>query len=160
MKIRPIHLCALVLLSGCSEAPADEEILPGMWKISLGMTAIEVPDATPEQAELIGSLVGDLSSHEQCIGEGEGKFDPSEMAQALAQGNDCEPSSFTVSEGELSGSLMCTLPDTRTSEFAVRGQVQPENFSMIVTMEMTQASLPAGKANVTVEMTGERLGDC
>jgi len=82
------------------------------------------------------------------------------MAQALTQGNDCKTGNFTVSEGELSGSLMCTLPDTRTTEFAVRGQVQPENFSMSVTMEMTQASLPAGKANVTVEMTGERLSDC
>ena len=52
MRILPMNLCTLVLLSGCSAAPADNEILPGMWKISLGMTAIEVPDATPEQAEV------------------------------------------------------------------------------------------------------------
>ena len=160
MRKLSITLGMCALLGGCNEAPAAEEILPGKWEISIGITQFDVPGATPEQAELLKSLAGEMSSQQECIAENDRKFDPSELAKAFEQGDNCQTGEFTVSEGTIAGSMSCTQPDASTSEFAVTGSVQPENFSMSVDMEMVQASIPGGRANVTMQVVGTRLGEC
>lgn len=160
MKKPAIPLIALTVLAACGSSPADDEILPGNWKMSAGMTNFEVPGATPEQAEMFKNAVGEMSSQEQCVTPQEAKFEPETMSQAFQQGGDCTVGDFTVADGKIEGSLSCKMPDGNTSELSVTGTISPEKFAMSVDTEMVQEMLPEGKANVTIEVSGERIGDC
>lgn len=160
MKHLAIPASALLILGACSGQPAEDELLPGKWKMSAGMTDMDVPGATPEQMEAFNSAVGAMSSQEQCITAQEAKFDPDTMAQAFEQGGDCATNSFSVSDGTIAGSMTCKMPGDIATDIAITGTFSPEAFVMSATTVMLQEGLPQGKANVTLEVKGERIGDC
>ncbi len=128
--------------------------------MSAGMTNFEIPGATEEQAAMFKDMAGDMMSQEQCVSANERKFDPAQLADAFKQGGDCTIGEFDLADGQILGNMSCKTPDGTSSDVAITGTLQPDNFSMSVTTEMEQAALPGGKANVTIEVKGERLGDC
>ncbi len=160
MKKIVLPVAVLMGLSACGQGVADDELMPGNWKMSAGMTDFEVPGATVEQAEMFKNAAGSMMSQEQCIAEGENKFDPDTMSQAFKQGGDCTIGEFDLSGGTIEGTMSCTGPDGNTSIMAINGTIAPEAFAMSVATEMAQDALPQGKANVTIEVKGERIGDC
>jgi hypothetical protein len=160
MKHLAIPAAALLTLGACSGQPAEDELLPGNWKMSAGMTNMDVPGATPEQMNAFKSAVGTMSSQEQCVTAQDAKFDPETMAQAFKQGGDCTVNSFDVSGGTIAGSMSCKMADGTASDIAISGTISPEAFAMSATTLMIQEGLPEGKANVTLEVKGERIGDC
>ena len=155
-----ISLAALAALGACNQAPAEDEILPGNWKMSAGMTKFEVPGATEEQAEMFKNAASQTMSQEQCVTDAERKFDPKELSEAFEQTGDCTTGEFDLSDGKILGNMSCKMDDGTTTDVAINGTLSPEKFSMSVETELVQEMLPEGKANVTMEVTGERIGDC
>lgn len=160
MQKTAITLAVLIGLSACSQGPADDEIMPGNWKMSVGMTEFNVPGATEQQAALFKEMTSDPVSEEQCVTAAETKFDPSELADAFTQTGDCTVGSFDLTDGKITGSMSCKMPDGSNVDTAITGTLAPENFTMTANTEMFQDALPGGKAEVTMEVKGERLGDC
>lgn len=161
MKYIGVPLASLVLLSACgAAAPADDELLPGNWKMSGGVIEMDVPGATPEQAKMFKSAVGKMSSQEQCVTAEEAKFDPESMSEAFKQGDDCSVGGFEVADGAIDGKMTCKMPGGEETEIAITGKLAPEEFTMQASTEMVQEMLPEGKASITIEVKGERLGDC
>lgn len=160
MKYLVTPVAAVLMIAACSSSPAEDELLPGKWNMSAGMTDMDVPGATPEQMKAFKGAVGTMSSQEQCVTAQEAKFDPDTMAQAFTQGGDCTTNAFDVSDGTIAGRMSCKMADGTTSEIAISGTIAPEAFSMSATTAMIQEAFPEGKANVTLEVKGERVGDC
>ncbi|MBV7257956.1 DUF3617 domain-containing protein [Erythrobacter crassostreae] len=159
MQKTAITIAALIGLSACSQGPAEDEILPGNWKMSAGMTEVQVPGATEEQAAMFKEMAGQMSSQEQCVAEDETKLDPDELTQVFAQAGECEVGEFDFSDGKIAGSLTCSIGGS-TSEIAITGTVSPESFMMSAATEVLEDNFPEGKANVTMVVKGERIGDC
>jgi len=155
-----IPIAALLMLGACGQGAADDELTPGNWRMTAGMTNFEVPGATPEQAAMFADATTSTMSQEQCIPEGENRFDPNQMSEAFKQGGDCTIGDFDLSAGTIDGSMSCATPGGGAVEAAITGTISPEKFEMSVSTEMAQEALPEGKAIVTMEVTGERIGDC
>lgn len=155
-----IPIVALAMLGACSQGAADDELTPGNWRMTVGMTDFEVPGATPEQAALFADSATSTMSQEQCIPESENRFDPKQLSEAFKQGGDCTIGDFDLSGGTIDGSMSCTAPGGDVVDAAISGTISPEEFVMSVSTEMAQEALPEGKAIVTIEVKGERIGDC
>lgn len=155
-----VLLVTSLALGACGSEPGAGELKPGNWKMSAGMVDMDVPGATPEQQEMFKSSMGEMMSQEQCVTAQEAKFDPDTMAEAFKQGGDCTIGNFDLTGGNIDGKMTCKVPDAGDIDIAITGNIGPEKFSMKATTEMVQDALPEGKANVTMEVTGERIGDC
>lgn len=155
-----IAMLALLGVSACGQGVAEDELQPGNWEINVGMTDIEVPGATAEQAAMFKDALGSTMSQEQCVSEGENKFDPETMSEAFKQGGDCTIDNFDLDGGVIDGKMSCKMPGDITNEMAITGSINSEAFSMSVATELAQEALPEGKAQVTIEVSGKRIGDC
>ena len=160
MKQFAMPLAALVMLGACGGSPAEDELKPGNWKMSAGVVDMNVPGASPEQVEAFKGSMGQMAEQEQCVTAQEAKFDPETMSDAFKQGGDCTTGDFTVAAGTIEGSISCKMPDGNTTDIAITGTIAPEEFAMQAKTEMAQAALPEGKAELTIEVKGERIGDC
>ena len=104
--------------------------------------------------------VGQTASQEQCVSATQAKAGAESMTKAFEQGGDCTVGEFTTEGGVVKGSMTCSMPDGSRSEMEIAGNIAPDNFTMTMKTELAQEMLPGGKANVTMEVTGERLGEC
>ena len=160
MKRVLLPVAVLVGLSACGQGVADDELKPGNWKMTGGMSKFEVPGATEEQAKLFQDAAGKMISQEQCIPAGENKFNPDIIADAMRQSGECTIKDFDLTDGVIKGNMTCDVGGGKTTDVDIDGTISSEAFAMAVETEMLEEALPGGKASVTVEMKGEWIGDC
>ncbi len=150
-----------VILAGCGASTDASKFTAGKWKISMGMTSFEIPGATAEQQKMFQQAVGKAQTQEQCLGKAEADLGPKAMTEAFKQGGDCTVANFSASDGKIAGKMSCNLQGGNgMTAMEIAGSFTNENFNMEMQSELLQKDLPGGKANVTMEVKGERIGDC
>lgn len=161
MKKIVIASAFVLALAACGNNSSDSALSAGNWKVSVGMKSIDVPGATAEQKKMMEGLAGQMQSQEQCLSQAEADKGLEPLTEAFGQIGDCETRSFDASEGKVDGELSCQFPgQEKAVGVSITGEYGEGKFDMQIDTEMQQPQLPGGKANVILEVNGERIGDC
>ena len=150
-------LPALSLLSACGAA--DGELKQGKWKNSMTITKFELPGAPVAMAQQAKSVLGKKQSTDTCLNAAQAKAGVRDFSSAMQQG-DCKMADFKQGGGKMSGNMVCKGSAMGDTSMAMDGTYTPEKVAMTLSGEISQKSLPGGKANIGMSVTSERVGDC
>lgn len=152
-----VILPALALLSACGAA--DGELKEGNWKNTMTMTKFEIPGAPAAMAQQTKSVLGKKQSTEICLNAAQAKAGVREFSSAMQQG-DCKMENYKQGGGTMSGTMVCKGSAMGDTALKMDGTYTQEKVAMTLSGDISQKSLPGGKATMGMSVTSERVGDC
>ena len=148
---------ALALLSACGVA--DGELTQGNWKNTMTVTNFEIPGAPPAFAQQSKAILGKPQSTEQCMSAAQARAGVRDFSSSMQQG-DCKMEDFKQGGGKMSGTMVCKGSTMGDTSLKMDGSYTQEKVAMTLSGEISQKSLPGGKATIGMSVTSERVGDC
>ncbi|WP_209348263.1 DUF3617 family protein [Pontixanthobacter sp. CEM42] len=149
-----------LLFASCGSNPDAGEMRAGKWQVYVGITEFDVPGATDEQKKVLEGTKGEVLSGEQCYSEEQAKAGVATLTKEFEQGNECKMGDFANAGEQVTGTLTCTMDGGIETDLAITGSIASDKFRLEMDTEFIQDDLPNGKANMSMEVVGERLGDC
>ena len=147
----------IVLLAACGKA--DGELNPGNWKSTMSMEKFEIPGASAEIQARANQMAGQSQSMESCMSAAQAKLGVRDYSKSMQQG-DCQMNDFTSGGGKMSGTMSCKSGALGATALKMEGTYTEDMVEMALAGEVSQPSLPGGKANIAMKIASERTGDC
>ncbi|ANU07375.1 DUF3617 domain-containing protein [Paraurantiacibacter namhicola] len=163
---------AAILLPGCApDAPDAEEIRaqgakltkqePGLYRSTTSLLAYAIPNATPQEAAAARERMETTQPEttEICLTaeEAERGFDP--LIESLQDG-ECAASRFVANDSELSAQFSCKGTGGVVSEMGLSGTSAKDRAHLVVEVEQRGDAVPGGLAQMTIDISMERVGEC
>ena len=151
-------LPALAILSACGTA--DGELTAGNWKNTMTMTKFDIPGAPVAMAKQAQSVLNKPQSTEACLTPPMAKAGVRDFSSAMQQG-DCKMEDFKQGGGKMSGTMVCSgVSGFGAPKMTMEGSYTTEKVEMSLSGEVSDSKIPGGKANIGMNITSERIGEC
>ena len=140
---------------GVSAQVLEEEMRPtaGQYQANLQLVEINLPDAPPEIANMMGSMMN--RDFDYCLTEAEVEEGYRSVMNRTQQG-ECSYQRFNASGGQIDAAMTC---DVDGREMAMEMTGTGTSTSSDVTMTMT-GDFGIGPGTMTMRIVQERVGAC
>ena len=143
-----------------AEAKRLERPEPGLYQQTMKFTRFEVPGAPKEVVEQIkGMMQGAGQSTKYCLTKEDSDKGFEEMFKKVGEG-DCNYERFDASASTIDAILVCTNPQGGTARLAMNGTVSKTGSAVKVDVQQKDDKTPMGNANIAMEVSSKRVGDC
>jgi hypothetical protein len=177
MRSMPLLAAAALLMvsvAGCSkadegpktaeqaraEAAQLERPEPGQYSQTTRFTRFEVPGAPKEMVEQIKTMMqGKGGSTTYCLTKADSDRGFEEMFKKVGQG-ECKYDRFDASANTIDAILKCDTGNGGSARLAMNGKVSKTGSQIKVDVEQKNDKGPMGNANISMEVSSKRLGDC
>ena len=155
--------------NGVSEADVREELASaraltaGQYESSFEIARFDVPGMPAEQQTMVRQMMGNAAQVKQsyCLTEEQASRGSEDMFREMANGNgDCEFKSFDVSGDNVTGELTCNARGGASASMRMNGTMGDNQSTMTMVTDITDTSLPQGRAQMEMRVTSRRTGDC
>jgi hypothetical protein len=166
MKTTVILLSAASLsLAACgSGGPlggGDVKMQGGKWSNTVTIEKFDIPGAPPEAKGLFDAMIGQPQTTETCRTDEEMQKGLDDLAKGPMNGDeDCTTESMEVGGGEISGKVMCNSKTGGKATMVLDGSHTETSLDMTMTVDMEDPTMPGGKGQMVMKVSGKRLGDC
>ena len=152
-------------------APSDEAILaeagklaqplPGKYRSVTRLTRFELPNASPQEADRLRTLMGGLvpQASEFCLSAAQARDGFAQMLRRSQQG-DCRFARFGADASRLNAEMRCTGAAGSTSTVVMEGEGGARRSRMTLRVDQRAASIPGGELQMELEVSNRRTGDC
>ena len=175
--IAAASLAALSLVScgeaadknGVSEADVRSELAsarsldPGQYESSFEIARFDVPGMPAEQQSMIRQMMSGAAEVKQsyCLTEEQASRGSEDMFREMANGNgECQFKSFDVSGDNVTGELTCNARGGASANMRMSGTMGDDQSTMTMVTDITDSSMPQGRAQMEMRVTSRRTGDC
>ncbi len=133
----------------------EEEMRPtaGKYKADLQLVSLDMPDAPPEIANMMGSMMN--REFDYCL-SAEDVEEGYRSVMSRAEQGDCTYQRFNASGGTIDAEMTCNA-DGREMRMVMTGTGSPTSSD--VTMTMT-GDMGMGPGSMTMRIVQERVSDC
>ena len=128
---------------------------PGQYRMTMTFKTAEIPGAPPEMIEMLGRSMS--NTVEYCLTE-EDAEKGFEEALTRNQDDSCKIERMSMAGGDIDMAMTCDDPNTVKMQIAMAGKATETRSDL--TMKMNGNIAGQGEANIEMNMTQERIGDC
>ncbi len=155
--------------NGVSEADVREELAsartldPGQYESSFEIARFDVPGMPAEQQAMIRQMMTGAAEVKQsyCLTEEQASRGSEDMFREMANGNgECQFKSFDVSGDTVTGELTCNAQGGASATMRMNGTMGDDQSTMTMVTDITDPSMPQGRAQMEMRVTSRRTGDC
>jgi hypothetical protein len=165
---------APLALAGCHKADKGPKTLeqakeearqlqrpePGLYQQTTKITKFEVPGAPPQMAEQIKAMMqGQGQQATFCLTKEDSEKGFEGMFKQVAQG-ECSYDRFDATSGTIDAVMTCKTGTGGTAHLAINGKVSKSGSAVKVNVEQSGEKSAAGNAQIAMEVSSKRLGDC
>jgi Protein of unknown function (DUF3617) len=170
---------AALSLSACSESATDKggvseadvraelasarALNAGQYESSFELARFDVPGMPAQEQTMIREMMGSAAQVQQsyCLTEDQARRGSEDMFREMARGNgECEFQSFNVSGETVTGELTCNARGGASATMRMNGTLGDDQSTMSMVTDITDPSLPQGRAQMEMRVTSRRTGDC
>lgn len=168
-------ICASALVAGCGSNGGSEEkggtsaasggaavtMQAGQYETRVQVTKFEVPGLPEAQAQAMRQAMSQAAGQtvRHCLTPEQAARGPAAMAEQAAAGGQCTVDRYDVNGAEISGHITCNTPQGRLVQ-TMTGTVSGTGSEMKVEQEISASSFPQGKAEVELQISSNRTGEC
>ena len=155
--------------NGVSEADVREELAgartldPGQYESSFEIARFDVPGMPAEQQAMIRQMMSGAAEVKQsyCLTDEQASRGSEDMFREMANGNgECQFKSFDVSCDTVTGELTCNARGGASANMRMNGTMGDDQSTMTMVTDITDPSMPQGRAQMEMRVTSRRTGDC
>ena len=146
-----------------AELASAERMQPGEYASNVEIARFEVPGMPEEQQTMIRGLMTGAAQVQRsyCLTEAQAERGSEDMFRELAQGDsNCRFEDFNVDGQNVSGRMVCGGQGGANATMNLTGTMAGTSSTMTMVMEITDPSLPEGRAEMEMRATSRRTGDC
>jgi len=146
-----------------AELASAERMQPGEYASNVEIARFEVPGMPEEQQTMIRGLMTGAAQVQRsyCLTEAQAERGSEDMFRELAQGDsNCRFEDFNVDGQNVSGRMICGGQGGANATMNLTGTMAGTSSTMTMVMEITDPSLPEGRAEMEMRATSRRTGDC
>jgi hypothetical protein len=146
-----------------SELASAERMQPGEYSSNVEIARFEVPGMPEEQQTMIrGMMTGAAQvQRSHCLTEAQAARGSEDMFREMAQGDsNCRFEDFNVDGQNITGRMICGGEGTANATMNLTGTMSGTSSTMTMVMEISDPSLPQGRAEMEMRATSRRTGDC
>lgn len=146
-----------------AELASAERMQPGEYASNVEIARFEVPGMPEEQQTMIRGLMTGAAQVQRsyCLTEAQAERGSEDMFRELAQGDsNCRFEDFNVDGENVSGRMICGGQGGANATMNLTGTMAGTSSTMTMVMEITDPSLPEGRAEMEMRATSRRTGDC
>lgn len=170
---------AAISLASCGEGAADKNgvseadvrselasaraLTAGQYESSFEVARFDVPGMPAEQQTMVRQMMSGAAQVKQsyCLTEEQARRGSEDMFREMANGNgECEFKSFDVSGDAVTGELTCNARGGASATMRMNGTMGDNQSTMTMVTDITDTSLPQGRAQMEMRVTSRRTGDC
>jgi hypothetical protein len=144
-----------------AEARQMQRPEPGQYRQTTKVTRFDIPGAPPQMVEQIKAMMeGQNNNVTYCLTEADAKKGFEEMFKKGREG-ECTYERFDASENSIDAIMVCKGgADGGSARMTMNGTVGRTGSKVNVEVAQKNDSAPMGNANIAMELTTTRLGDC
>lgn len=146
-----------------SELASARSLTAGQYESSFEIARFDVPGMPAEQQTMVRQMMGSAAQVKQsyCLTEEQASRGSEDMFREMANGNgECEFSTFDVSGDDVTGELTCNARGGASATMRMNGTMGDNQSTMTMVTDITDPSLPQGRAQMEMRVTSRRTGDC
>ncbi len=149
------EISAAEMQAEAERAGADVRPDPGKYAVTMEFVKADIPGAPPEMKDMMSSMMS--NSFEYCLTPEEAEKG---YEEALREGQDesCTIQRFELDGGDIDMAMTCGSPEDGNMNVSMTGNVTSTSSEMNVVSEGTLEGI--GEANIEMQMTQTRVGDC
>ena len=140
------------------------KLKPGQYSSNFEIARFDVPGMPADQAAMVRQMMSSAAAtaRSYCLTPAEADRGSEDMFRELAKGDgNCEFQNFDVDGENVSGRMVCRGGQGQaTATMAMTGTMSEESSTMSMVTDITDASLPQGKAQMEMRVSTRRTGDC
>lgn len=165
---------ALLTLSACDNADKGPKTLdqakaearqmdrpePGQYSQTTKFTKFDVPGAPPEMAAQIKAMMeakGQTATY--CLTKEDSEKGFEEMFKKVGNG-ECKYERFDATSSTIDAVLVCSTGPGGSARLAMNGTVSKTGSNVKVDVQQKNDTTPMGNANLAMEVSSKRIGDC
>lgn len=143
-----------------AEAQQMERPEPGQYSQTTKFTKFDVPGAPPAMAEQIKGMMQDKGeTTTYCLSKEDSEKGFEEMFKKVGEG-ECKYERFDASASTIDAVLVCDTGQGSNARLAMSGTVSKTGSNVKVDVEQKNSKTPMGNANLAMEVSSKRIGDC
>lgn len=146
-----------------SELASAQKLTPGQYESSFEMARFDVPGMPAEQQRMIREMMTGAAAVRQsyCLTEEQANRGSEDMFREMANGNgECQFDSFNVDGNDVRGALTCNAQGGATAKMTMSGTMSNNESTLTMVTDVTDTSLPQGRAQMEMRVSSRRTGDC
>jgi len=134
---------------------------PGNYETRVQVTKFDIPGLPAAQAQAMRQAMANATgqSARRCLTPEEAARGPAAMAEQASRSGQCTVDRYDVNGENISGHITCNTPQGRLAQ-TMTGTMSSTGTDMKIEQELSAASFPQGKAQVELQVTSTRVGDC
>lgn len=134
---------------------------PGQYETRVQVAKFDIPGLPEAQVQAMrqamAGAAGQASRH--CLTPEQAARGPAAMAEQAARSGQCTVDRYDVNGGTIAGHISCSTPQGRLAQ-TMTGTMSRTGTQMKIEQEISAASFPQGKAQVELQVSSTRVGDC
>lgn len=146
-----------------AELASAERMQPGEYASNVEIARFDVPGMPEEQQTMIRGLMTGAAQVQRsyCLTEAQAARGSEDMFREMAQGDsNCRFEDFNVSGQNVTGRMICGGQGGANATMNLTGTMAGDSSTMTMVMEISDPSLPQGRAEMEMRATSRRTGDC
>jgi hypothetical protein len=146
-----------------AEQAASVALEPGQYTANVQISAFSVGGATPDEVnQMRGNLeAGMASGVSYCVSEEDAEASVRQMAQGIADSNQCSFESFSISGNQLTSRMACNLEGGISAQLSLAGTVDATSSSLQMETSQTVPGAPGdGTIQFSAKVDSNRTGEC
>jgi len=143
-----------------AEAKQMERPEPGQYSQTTKFTKFDVPGAPPAMAEQIKGMMQDKGeTTTYCLSKADSEKGFEEMFKKVGEG-ECKYERFDATSSSIDAVLVCETGPGGSARLAMNGTVSKTGSDVKVDVQQKNDKSPMGNANLAMEVSSKRIGDC
>lgn len=145
------------------EIAESRSLVPGQYQASFQITRFDMPGVPAEAQQQMRAMMTSAAQVQQsyCLTEEQARRGSQDMFRELSRGTgDCSFTRFDVDGEDVSGELTCTAQGGGQAKMTMTGTMGNNSSDMTMVTDITDASLPQGRAQMEMQVSTRRTGDC
>jgi hypothetical protein len=146
-----------------SELASATQLNPGQYAANFEIVRFDVPGMPADQQSMIREMMAGAAQvqNSYCLTDEQARRGGEDMFREMAKGSgDCRFDSFEVDGTSVSGVLSCTPQGSGRAVMRMSGTMASTRTDLTLTTDITDSSLPQGRAQMEMRVASRRTGDC
>ncbi|MBT0670376.1 DUF3617 domain-containing protein [Novosphingobium profundi] len=133
---------------------------PGLYSRTVEFKEFDMPGLPAETARHMKDMMARNQDESFCLTRDEAEKGFRDMFDNVGQASKCRYDTFTVSDGKIDARMTCSHPSQGTAVMTLTGTGSPTDSDVTMTMQVTGATPPMDRMNMTMHVVSHRTGDC
>lgn len=145
------------------EIAESRTLTPGQYQASFQITRFDMPGVPAAAQQQMRDMMTSAAQVQQsyCLTEEQAQRGSRDMFRELSRGNgDCSFTRFDVDGEDVRGEMTCTAEGGGQATMVMTGTMGDNSSEMTMVTDITDASLPQGRAQMEMKVDTRRTGDC